>query len=208
MSGKGNMAYCRFKYEGDISMKKLFSLLTVVLLLTGCTGNPSVQTSEPVANTPVVETDLHSETPFDMATYMEMVEEFHKHVANNALAIGNMGVWETNFLETLGRTSDDMTEKAFEWLEENSDYTKDGVMEEDQAILDGFSAIVAATTSDEANELFLLVKGEYDCYIALYATVTEVPYSVSAFGQEMLDNFNALADSMNAMNDYLGLSGT
>lgn len=202
------MAYCRFKYEGDISMKKLFSLLTVVLLLTGCTGNPSVQTSEPVANTPVVETDLHSETPFDMATYMEMVEEFHKHVANNALAIGNMGVWETNFLETLGRTSDDMTEKAFEWLEENSDYTKDGVMEEDQAILDGFSAIVAATTSDEANELFLLVKGEYDCYIALYATVTEVPYSVSAFGQEMLDNFNALADSMNAMNDYLGLSGT
>lgn len=81
-------------------------------------------------------------------------------------------------------------------------------MEEDQAILDGFSAIVAATTSDEANELFLLVKGEYDCYIALYATVTEVPYSVSAFGQEMLDNFNALADSMNAMNDYLGLSGT
>ncbi len=189
-------------------MKKLFSLLTVVLLLTGCTGNPSVQTSEPVANTPVVETDLHSETPFDMATYMEMVEEFHKHVANNALAIGNMGVWETNFLETLGRTSDDMTEKAFEWLEENSDYTKDGVMEEDQAILDGFSAIVAATTSDEANELFLLVKGEYDCYIALYATVTEVPYSVSAFGQEMLDNFNALADSMNAMNDYLGLSGT
>lgn len=189
-------------------MKKLFSLLTIILLLTGCAGNPPVQTSEPVADAPVVETDIQSEPPFDMATYKEMVEEFHKHVANNALAIGNMGVWETNFLETLGRTSENMTEKAFEWLEENSDYTKDGVMEEDQAILDGFSAIVSATTSDEANELFLLVKEEYDCYIALYATVTEVPYSVSAFGQEMLDNFNALADSMNAMNDYLGLSGT
>lgn len=188
-------------------MKKLLSLLTIILLLAGCAGNPPVQTSEPV-DTPVVETDLHSETPFDMATYMEMVEEFHKHVANNALAIGNMGVWETNFLEALGRTSDDMVEKAFKWLEENSEYTKDGVMEEDQAILDGFSAIAVATTNDEANELFLLVKEEYDCYIALYATVTEVPYSVSAFGKEMLENFKDLTDSVNAMNDYLGLSGT
>lgn len=189
-------------------MKKIVPLLIIALLFTGCSSNPSVQTSEPVTDNPAVETDLQSETPFDMITYTEMVEKFHKHVANNALAIGNMGVWETNFLESLGRTSDDMAERAFDWLEENSDYTKDGVMEVDQAILDEFSAITVATTSEDANELFLLVKEEYDCYIALYTTVTEVPFSVSAFEEEMLENFNALTDSMNALNDYLGLFGT
>lgn len=187
-------------------MKRLCFSFLIILLLAGCASNSTVDTSKPVSDIPSVDVNSPSEPPFDMTSYIDMVEELHKHIANNALAIGNMGVWETNFLEALGRTSDDMTERAFNWLEENSEYTKNGVMEENQAILDGFSAIAAATTSDEANELFLLVKEEYDCYIALYTTVTEVPYSVSAFGQEMLDNFNALTDSMNAMNDYLGLS--
>ncbi len=151
------------------------------------------------------DTESGSQSTFDMNHYIEMVREFHTHVATNTLALGSMGVWETEFLENLGRTSDDMIEKAYDWLEKSSDYTKDGVMAEDQAIIDCFSAIVTATTSDEVDDLFLLVKTEYDCYVSLYSTVTEIPFSVSAFGREILDNLNALNDSLTALNDYFGL---
>ena len=86
-------------------MKRLCFSFLIILLLAGCASNSTVDISEHVSDIPSVDVNSPSEPPFDMTSYIDMVEELHKHIANNALAIGNMGVWETNFLESLGRTS-------------------------------------------------------------------------------------------------------
>ena len=177
-------------------MKRFCIFLSIVILLSGCSSPGSSESGANQTSPEVAQNSESVEAEFDLEAYREKVLELCDEIESSSIALGNMGKWESSFMQTLGRPSDDMIDRAFSWLEDNSDYTKEGVETSYDYILDLFSDLAAGTTGDDANAIFEKASLLHENYVALYCSVTTVPVSISEFDTALSESFSAVANGL------------
>lgn len=185
------------KRKRKLSIKKLAIALALLVFLVGCSNTADepaeANTSEP---TPTV----------SIEDYKELVKELNDQILNTTIPLGNMARWELNFLKALGKPSEDIADRAFEWLEEESDYTETGIKEANIAISSLMIEISDNTdTSPESQmiDIFNQVVSLYENYTGLYKTVTTAPSSVKAFAEDVSTYFSAIPTDSETLTELL-----
>lgn len=178
-------------------MKKTVLILSFValMLLAGCSGGTS-------------ETDESAglENTISIEDYKQKVTELNDQILNATIPLGNMAQWELNFMKTLGRPSDDVADRVFEWLEKESDYTETGVKDANIEIAAAMKYISDNTdTSPESQmvDIFNQTVSLYENYMGLYETVTTAPDSVKAFAEDVSTYFPAIPADSEALTELL-----
>lgn len=177
-------------------MKKMVFVLALLMLLAGCSNN---------ANTPTVETGETGEI-MSIDDYKQLVKKLNDQILDASIPLGNMAKWELNFLKTLGSPSDDVADRVFEWLEEESDYTETSVTKANIEISSTMIEISDNTdTSPESPmiEIFNQAVSLYENYIGLYETVTTAPTSIKAFAEDISTYFSAIPVDSEALTALL-----
>ena len=186
-------------------MKKLL-LLSVILvfLLSGCASadisGPTPE-PEPIETTP----ELTPEPELDISEYKAMAAQLSEHIMEISIIVSNMGKYMFNYwdaLESVGGTVnyENMTEYAFEWLEENADMSKDDVLAEHADIKSQYSDFVDVNISGMlAEDIYANMSDLYSTSDALYRLVTEPSGSVDDF----LLAFNLHSNSIVNTHDLL-----
>ena len=115
------------------------------------------------------------EPTFDLEAYEQQVQEFAVEAETNFIAIANVCVYEKNFWESfqnIGGTNsvpNDISEKGYAWLEENSDHTKDEIDRNTEAIETLYKDLILVEfDGKEAEELDGAVRDMYQGYKKLY----------------------------------------
>lgn len=175
-------------------MKRIALALTLLMLLAGCSGTTEEMPADETNDTISIE------------DYKQQVTDLNDQILNASIPLGNMAQWELNFMKTLGRPSDDIVDRAFEWLEKESDYTETGVKDTCTEIASLVKEISDNTdTSPESQmiDIFNQTVSLYDNYIGLYETVTTVPASVTVFAEDISTYFPSIPAESEALADML-----
>ena len=178
-------------------MKRLALALALFILLAGCSSEPSASSET---------TTDKVENVISIEDYKQQVTELNDKILNASIPLGNMAQWELNFMKTLGRSSDDIVDRAFEWLETESDYTETGVKDTCTEIASLMKEISDNTdTSPESQmiDIFNQTVSLYESYVWLYETVTEAPTSVTAFAEDVSTYFPAIPTNSKTLTDML-----
>ncbi len=178
-------------------MKKLVLVLALLMFLVGCSGT---------VNEPDEPKEDESTSTISLDEYKKLVQGLNDKILDATIPLGNMAKWELNFLKALGRPSDDIADRVFEWLEEESDYTETSVIEANIEISSTMKEISDNTdTSPESQmiEIFNQAVSLYENYIGLYETVTTAPTSVKAFAEDVSTYFSAIPVDSEALTELL-----
>lgn len=165
-------------------MKKSILLITVLLalFLTGC-GDPSQPDSSP------------SSTAFDLDVYKSLVSDCREEINAASLILANTGAYENNYWKTLGGLSDDMVDRAFTWLSENSAETRETVDSAYNDIRAAYKEIVLnELEGTEAEEIDSAFRGLYDAYCEMYSLVTQPSGSRENFAQSLSKLIDDIGD--------------
>ena len=150
-------------------MKKLILLvLSTSLAISLCSCGESVELSASgVPESPPASFQL-SEYKTDVAAYRDLTYQA-------SIILANVGNYENNYWKALGRLSEDMPSKAFEWLSENSEETQETVSASNEDIGSDYDALISTDFGENADaaEIDAEVRALYDGYSALYSLVTE-----------------------------------
>ncbi len=180
--------------------RTIISMLVFVLLvsITACSSPTNTPTETTTAATTTV--------PFNIEEYREIINTCRTDIYDSSILLSNMGKYEYNFMKALasvsGTPDDTVAEKAFEWLSENSDATKESVAEDYESIREQYKEIILIEASGkEAEELSDGLEDMYEAYTDLYTLVTEPHNYVSTFSS----SYNDYIDTISACNEDLGL---
>ncbi len=189
-------------------MKKTFCIalmLVLVMGLTACGNNSESQGNDD--NAAVTE----AEEEFDLEEYEDQVKIFRDEANSTMLALYNMSNYESNYWNNLlnisgkAPSSDDLSERAFSWLEENSDYTQDSIEESDALIRDYYKDLILTDIEGkEAEELDAAVRDMYDAYTAMYTNVTAASGDLNSFKSatsSAVGSFNKADDTIKLLLD-------
>lgn len=178
-------------------MKKIFIFVTMAALLSTLIG---CSTSKEELTAPSNEPTSEQVISFDLDDYKAAVSECRQNIADNSLYLSNVGNYEFNFVKALGSISDDTTGRAFEWLAEKSDATKESVDAVDVIIREQYKAIIATEIEGkEAEEIEEAVRALYDAYSSLYSLVVDPTGTVSDFGKNLQNCISSITDSDDAL---------
>ena len=175
-------------------MKRLALALALFILLAGCSSEPSASSET---------TTDKVENVISIEDYKQQVTELNDKILNASIPLGNMAQWELNFMKTLGRSSDDIVDRAFEWLETESDYTETGVKDTCTEIASLMKEISDNTDTSQMIDIFNQTVSLYESYVGLYETVTEAPTSVTAFAEDVSTYFPAIPTNSKTLTDML-----
>lgn len=178
-------------------MKKLVFALTLLTLLVGCSST---------VNEPNEPKEAEPTNAISVEDYKELVQELNDKILEATIPLGNMAKWELNFLKTLGRPSDDIADRAFEWLEKESDYTETGVKEiniEISSIMIEISNSTDTSPESQIIDMFNQAVSLYENYTGLYETVTTAPSSVKTFAEDVSTYFSAIPTDSEALTELL-----
>ncbi|MBM6974709.1 hypothetical protein [Intestinimonas butyriciproducens] len=176
-------------------MKKLILLsLSMILAIALCSCG-EVQ-EPPASGSPDVPSAL-----FDLSAYQVDAEEFRGLTYEASVILANVGTYENNYWKTLGRLSEDMPEKAFAWLSENSEETQETVSAVNEAIGAAYDKLTSIDFGENADaaQIDTEVRALYDGYSALYALVTEPSGARENFVLSLSD----LIEDIESANDAL-----
>lgn len=183
-------------------MKRLGILLSVVVLLSGCAApkpNDSASSVPPaVSSEDLPEPEIIAPS-FDIEAYKVSAADLCDEIQSMSIILGNMGKWEKSFMETLGRPSDDVVSRAYEWLEKEAGTTQDDVEASNEKISTMLLDLASSTEGEEADAIFEQVSSLHGNYIALYSVVTTPPLSVADFGTEFSEYFSAVASDLDEL---------
>lgn len=178
-------------------MKKLVLALALLMLLVGCSS---------AVNEPNGPKEDESTNAISVEDYKELVQKLNDKILDATIPLGNMAKWELNFLKTLGRPSDNMSDSAFEWLEKESDYTETSVREtniEISSIMIKISDNTDTSPESQMTDIFNQAVSLYENYTGLYETVTAAPSSVKAFAEDISTYFSAIPTDSEALAELL-----
>lgn len=176
-------------------MKKLISCLSAIMLifsLCSCSGSTNSTAPTSQETNPLV---------FDISEYKADVSAYRDLTYQSSIILANVGNYENNYWKTLGRLSDDMSDRAFEWLAENSEETQETVSASYEAIQSAYGDLTSADIDEEAEaaEIAAGVDALHVGYSALYELVTKPSGSREDFVQALSD----LINDVEAANDTL-----
>lgn len=182
-------------------MKKIIVYILINVLLVSLAACGSPINSQTEATTAATTT-----APFNIEEYREIINTCRTDIYDSSILLSNMGKYEYNFMKALasvsGTPDDTVAEKAFEWLSENSDATKESVAEDYESIREQYKEIILIEASGkEAEELSDSLEDMYEAYTDLYTLVTEPHNYVSTFSS----SYNDYIDTISECNDDLGL---
>lgn len=193
-------------------MKRILCLVLVVIMLssvlTSCGAKTTTdqESAKSSATSEIIEKDepepVIEEEPFDIDGYKGKVAALKEDIEYAGIAFANMGNYLNKYMEILGRTSDTQVDKAFEWLEEKSDYTKDGLLDIDEQIQAEFSDIVLMTKGDTAEIIFNPLNDLMVSYNTIYCIVTTIPLSISQFTTDLnisITDFNTATKMLDSV---------
>lgn len=195
-------------------MKKLvFAALAIaiVLALCSCKSNVSVAKERQYVPTSQAEGDQtqNASTPaeivdtesFDLTAYKEDASNFRVATYNASVILANMGNYENNYWKALGSLSDNMVDKAFDWLSENSDETKETVEANCESIRAAYKELILTDFGNdkEAAEIDTAVRALYNGYSELYDTILNPSGSRGYFASNVSD----LISEIQSANDDL-----
>lgn len=175
-------------------MRKFVFSLILLVFLVGCSNT----TSAPI------ESDANNVVSIE--DYKQMVEELNNQILSASVPLGNMAQWELNYMKALGKPSDDIVERAFEWLEKESDYTEINVKEVNSdisAIMIEISDSTDTSPESQMVDIFNQAVSLYENYTGLYETVTTVPSSVNSFAGDISTYFPAIPSDSEALTALL-----
>lgn len=178
-------------------MKKFIFVFALLIFLVGCSST---------ANEPNESNEVETKDVISIEEYKEKVEELNDQILNASIPLGNMAKWELNFLKALGIPSDDMADRAFEWLGKESDYTETSIKEANIEISSIMIEISNSTdTSPESQmiDIFNQAVSLYENYTGLYETVTTAPSSVKSFAEDVSTYFSAIPVDSEALTELL-----
>ena len=138
----------------------------------------------------------------DIESYSKKVKDLSAQLEYVSAALGNMGSWEANFLKALGKSSDQTVDRAYSWLEENSDYTQKGLEQAHEQIMGVYSAISEETKGEEETAIFEQLTVLYNDYLVLHDIVINDP-SYSNVASNLLDAFKTVYADIEAMDECL-----
>ena len=97
--------------------------------------------------------------------------------------------------------NEDMPDKAFEWLSENSEETRETVSASNEDISSIYDALISTDFggNTDASEIDAEVRALYDGYSALYSLVTEP----SGTREDFVLSLSGLIEDVEAANDAL-----
>lgn len=195
-------------------MKKLvFAALAIaiVLALCSCKSNVSVAKERQYVPTSQAEGDQtqNASTPaeivdtesFDLTAYKEDASNFRVATYNASVILANIGNYENNYWKALGSLSDNMVDKAFDWLSENSDETKETVEANCESIRAAYKELILTDFGNdkEAAEIDTAVRALYNGYSELYDTILNPSGSRGYFASNVSD----LISEIQSANDDL-----
>lgn len=181
--------------------KIVLALISVSMLLCSC-GNVSGSSAVgELTESTVVVTDI------SISEYTDLVTSFNTDVSANMLSVYNMGKYEYsvwNSLIELGGSPDynDLTTKAFSWLEEKSDSSKEIVTTMHDSIQSQYADIIVSNISDsKTDEIEAIVKTIYDNYVTFYNCVITPSGSIDDFAI----TFNTCSQSLQKDTETLSI---
>lgn len=171
-------------------MKKLVVLaLSAALAVSICScGNSSSTGESPSA-------PQESEAPaFNLSEYKEAAAAFQSETYQACIILGNVGNYEFTYWEALGRFDDNMVDRAFQWLSENSEETQETVAAKNEEIRSSYKELILTDFGDdtEAAETDNGIRALYDGYSALYNSVTQPSGSYSTFASNLYELLNEI----------------
>lgn len=132
-------------------------------------------------------------TSFDLDAYKNDVQKYYDMITSNGLAIGNVGTYMLYKYEAyvsiggINYDAEESLESAYDWLENNSDYTKGDIARNHEKIVSDydemmFPSVAAITLGGEEFEAIRdSVENLYEQYIELYDQITEPPSNNTDF---------------------------
>lgn len=174
-------------------MKKTTFLATIVLVLflAGC-GSPSQSNASP------------SSTAFDLDTYKALVSSCREEINAASLILANTGSYENTYWKALGSLSDDMVDRAFAWLAENSEETRETVDSTYNDIRAAYKEIILnEIEGKEAEEIDSAFRGLYDAYCEMYSLVTQPSGSRESFAQSLSKLIDDIGDYDESLSLFL-----
>lgn len=150
-------------------MKKLISALSAIILtafLCSCSG--STNSSAPISQ----ETSFPA---FDLSDYKADASAYMDLTYQASVILANIGNYENNYWKALGYLSEDMPNRAFEWLEGNSEETRETVSASNEDISSAYESLILTDFGEntDAAEIDAEIRALYASYSTLYALVTE-----------------------------------
>ena len=176
-------------------MKKLILLsLSMILSVFLCSCGR--------AETPLASGDQGEPSAlFDLSAYQVDAEAFRDLAYKASVVLANVGTYENNYWEALGRLSEDMPENAFVWLAENSEDTRETVSATNEDIDSAYESLTSIDfgENNDATQIDTAVRNLYGSYSALYFLVTEP----SGSRENFVLSLSGLIEDIESANDTL-----
>lgn len=185
-------------------MKRIICILTGIslALLMGCSGSNPQQDNQ--TNPPTTTVAPETEPEFNLAAFKSAVAQCQTDINDASIYIANMGAYEYNFWKTLGSLSDSMTERAYEWLAENSDATKESVEAAYESIRQQYKDITLTEyNGKEAEAIYTAFESMYQSYIGMYNLVTSPSGSITDFATGLSNYIEAIQESDSELSLFL-----
>lgn len=193
--------------------KSVFAALAIAIVvsLCSCKSNVSVategqdvvtsQSEEDQTQSVSTPADIVDTEAFDLAAYKEDASNFRVSTYSASVILANMGNYENNYWKALGSLSDNMVDKAFDWLSENSDETQETVEANCESIRAAYKELILTDFGDdkEAAEIDAAVRSLYSGYSELYDTILNPSGSRGHFASNVSD----LISEIQSANDNL-----
>ena len=186
-------------------MKRIICLLTALLIafsISGCseTGEPQDTLANPSASTTAPTTELM----FDLAAFKADINTCRSEINSASIYVANMGTYEYNFWKALGKLSDDMAEKAFEWLEKNSDATEESIKAVYESIRQKYKEIsITEYSGNEAEKIYTAFDRMYHAYTDMYLLVTSPSGSITDFATKLNNCIETIQESDSELSLFL-----
>lgn len=169
-------------------------LVTMALFCLAACGGENSQSVSPAP-------DQEAEKEFNLEEYKTAVSECRDAINEAGILVANVGSYEINYCNALasisGKTAvtDEMVEKAFDWLAEKADVSRETVDKTYDNIRQQYKDIILIEIDgQEAKEIDSSFRGLYDAYDSMYSLTTSPSGLASDFANKFQSYVTAMVD--------------
>lgn len=158
----------------------------LMLSLAAC-----ADTSAPIEETvlPGESSSLTTEEAFDLDAFTRKAKTLHDEINIACIALDRLATWEFGDMTVHGEASDDMLERGYAWLQENSTFSKETIEEANDHIITIYTGLQLEAQGSEAASVLGQIESLYDSYSGLYSMVITKPQSTAGF-QDAYHKYN------------------